>query len=163
MAGSGLRSLLEQIYPANAVTHMMTGKAHERAFRGHMLVDAALNTMLANNSFGTLTTIMTHSLENSNGEPVNDSYDRGADVEPGDGLKNGRRKEVQTGGTPPLEDGERSISDEGTSVNLLELQGVFDSLIIGEMSVESATSKGILGVVEKMMRENDAEREALHA
>ena len=95
MAGSGLRSLLEQIYPANAVTHMMTGKAHERAFRGHMLVDAALNTMLANNSFGTLTTIMTHSLENSNGEPVNDSYDRGADVEPGDGLKNGRRKKYK--------------------------------------------------------------------
>ena len=67
MAGSGLRSLLEQIYAANTVTYMMTGKAYKRAFREHMLVDAALNTMLANKSFGALTTIMTQSLENSNG------------------------------------------------------------------------------------------------
>ena len=48
-----------------------------------------------------------------------------ADVEPGDGLRNGRRKEVQTGDMLPLEDGERSVSDEGIRVNLHKLQGVF--------------------------------------
>ena len=30
----------------HAVTHMMTGKAVSRAVRGHLLVDAALNTIL---------------------------------------------------------------------------------------------------------------------
>ena len=50
-------------------------------------------------------------------------------MEPGDGLRNGRRKEfeVQTGDTPPLEDGERSIFDEDKRVNLHELHGVFDN------------------------------------
>jgi len=57
---------------------------------------------------------MSQSLESSNDEPVNDFDDRGADVEPGVGLRNGRRKEVQTCDTPPLEDGNRSISDEST-------------------------------------------------
>jgi len=45
MTGSGLRSLLEQINASNTVTHMMTGKAYERAFRGHVLVDAVFNTI----------------------------------------------------------------------------------------------------------------------
>ena len=124
-----------------------------------MLVDAVLNTMLANKSFGTLTTIMSQNLQHSIGEPVNDSDDRGADVEPGDGLRNGRRKEVQTGDMPLLEDGETSISDEGTRVNLHELQGVFNSLISGEMTVESATSKDVLGVMEKMMQK---EKNSIH-
>ena len=46
MAGSGLEELLEVVYAGNTVCHMMSGKAVSRAVRGHMLVDAALNTML---------------------------------------------------------------------------------------------------------------------
>ncbi len=46
MAGSGLQEILEQVYASNTVSHMLTGKAISRAARGHMLVDAALNTML---------------------------------------------------------------------------------------------------------------------
>ena len=46
MAGSGLQELLEVVFAGNAVRHMVTGKAISRAVRGHMLVDAALNTIL---------------------------------------------------------------------------------------------------------------------
>ena len=47
MGGSGLHELLEVIYASNTVGHILSGKALSRAVRGHMLVDAALNTMLA--------------------------------------------------------------------------------------------------------------------
>ena len=46
MRGSGLQELLEVIYASNSVGHMLSGKAISRAVRGHLLVDAALNTML---------------------------------------------------------------------------------------------------------------------
>jgi hypothetical protein len=46
MAGSGLQEVLELSYAGNTVSHMMTGKAVSRAVRGHMLIDAALNTIL---------------------------------------------------------------------------------------------------------------------
>ena len=51
MAGSGLQELLEVVYADNTVSHMMTGKAVSRAVRGHMLVDAALNTILVADTY----------------------------------------------------------------------------------------------------------------
>ena len=42
MDGSGLDEVLEQVYAANVVPHMLSGKAYARALRGHMLVHAAL-------------------------------------------------------------------------------------------------------------------------
>ena len=47
MAGSGLRQVLEEVYASNTVGHMLSGKAISRAVRGHLLIDAALNTMLS--------------------------------------------------------------------------------------------------------------------
>ena len=46
VAGSNLKELLEVIYASYAVDNFLTGKVISRAVRGHMLVDAALNTML---------------------------------------------------------------------------------------------------------------------
>ena len=46
MAGSGLKELLETVYAPNAVEHIFTGKAIARAVRAHLLVDAALNTLM---------------------------------------------------------------------------------------------------------------------
>jgi len=46
MAGSGLKELLEMVYAPNAVEHILTGKAIARAVRAHLLVDAALNTLV---------------------------------------------------------------------------------------------------------------------
>ena len=46
MAGSGLKELLEMVYAPNVVEHIFTGKAIARAVRTHLLVDAALNTLM---------------------------------------------------------------------------------------------------------------------
>ena len=51
MNGSGLFEVLQEIYGSNAVLHMMTGKAVYRAIRGHMIVDAALSTLLVSEVF----------------------------------------------------------------------------------------------------------------
>ncbi|KAG1678943.1 hypothetical protein GQR58_013119 [Nymphon striatum] len=50
MAGSGLQELLETIYANNTVTHMLNGKAIQRAVRGLLLVDAALNAMMVDDA-----------------------------------------------------------------------------------------------------------------
>ena len=46
MAASGLQELLKLIYAPNAVVHMLSGKAISRAVQGHLIVDAALNTLV---------------------------------------------------------------------------------------------------------------------
>eukprot|EP00794_Sanderia_malayensis_P013319 gene13319-14691_t len=46
MNGSRLKEALEVVYAESAVTHMLTGKAVQRAVRGHLLVDAALNALI---------------------------------------------------------------------------------------------------------------------
>ena len=46
MAGSGLQEVFEVVYAGSTVSHILTGKAISRAVCGHMLVDAALNTIL---------------------------------------------------------------------------------------------------------------------
>ena len=51
MAGSGLQEVLEDVYASNAVGHILSEKAFSRALRGHFLIDAALNTMLAASAY----------------------------------------------------------------------------------------------------------------
>ena len=51
MSGSGLHVLLEIISANNAVTHMLTGKAVQREFRGLILVDPALSANLVSDEF----------------------------------------------------------------------------------------------------------------
>lgn len=48
MKGSGLSECLETIYGANAVKHMMSGKALSRALRGHFLIESVLVSKLIN-------------------------------------------------------------------------------------------------------------------
>ena len=50
MAGSGLQDVMELVYAANAVVHMMTGKAIARAVRAHLLVDGVLNAMIVSDA-----------------------------------------------------------------------------------------------------------------
>ena len=51
MAGSGLHDALEIIYADQAVTHILSGKAVNRAVRGHIVVDAALHSLLIQKTF----------------------------------------------------------------------------------------------------------------
>jgi len=46
MAGSGLQELLELVYAPNSVEQILSGKSVARAVRAHLLVDAALNTIV---------------------------------------------------------------------------------------------------------------------
>ena len=46
MEGTGLKKILENVCGKNAVVHMMTGKAVQRALRGHLLVDKCLHSQL---------------------------------------------------------------------------------------------------------------------
>ena len=51
MAAWGLQEMLEIIYASNAVVHILTGKTVARAIWGHLLVDAALNTLVVASTF----------------------------------------------------------------------------------------------------------------
>ena len=51
MSGTGLSELLEMVYAPSAVGHMLSGKAVARSFRGHCLVDAALNAMITSQAY----------------------------------------------------------------------------------------------------------------
>ncbi len=51
MAESGLAQVLEVVYAENAVKHILSGKAIARAIRGHFIVHAALNAILAANAY----------------------------------------------------------------------------------------------------------------
>lgn len=46
MDSTGLKEILGLVYGENAITHMMTGKSVQRAFRGHLLTDKRLNHMI---------------------------------------------------------------------------------------------------------------------
>ena len=51
MSGSGIEELLECVYASNTVGHMLSGKAVQRAFRGHLIVENALNAILTADAF----------------------------------------------------------------------------------------------------------------
>ena len=51
MAGSGLHKVLDLIYANKAVDFILSDKAIVCAVRAHLLVDAALNTLIASKAF----------------------------------------------------------------------------------------------------------------
>ena len=46
MEETGLKSIFETVYGENTVGHIMTGKAVQRALRGHLLVEKCLHSLL---------------------------------------------------------------------------------------------------------------------
>ena len=51
MKGSGLQEVLELIYADNAVSHILSDKAVQRAIRGHFLINTALDALLLANEY----------------------------------------------------------------------------------------------------------------
>ena len=49
MGGSGIDELLEQVYAANVIQHILPGKPFARAIRGHFLVHTVLQTIIFEN------------------------------------------------------------------------------------------------------------------
>ena len=74
--------MLSLTYADNAVTHMLTGKAVERAVRGHSLVDAALNSMLVAKTYGvSLPLIQRNCVEFDDSLQDEESMEESMDVE----------------------------------------------------------------------------------
>ncbi|EDO31725.1 predicted protein [Nematostella vectensis] len=70
---SGLEDVLELIYAKNAVTHMLTGKAISRAIRGHLLVNSALNAMLASKTYDITLPTKSNEVEDPASDPQQDA------------------------------------------------------------------------------------------
>ena len=50
MANTGLSEAFELVYAGNTLPHLFSGKAIDRAWRAHQLVDISLNTLLLKDS-----------------------------------------------------------------------------------------------------------------
>ena len=132
-------TLFELIYSTNTVTHKLSGKAYERAFRRHILVDAALNTLLVNKLFGSLTDTTLH----GGGEPSTHAED----------------EETETHCCRDLphvdivnDEAVNKLTDTGdASVDLGDVQKLYNALTSGEISVESVASTDVLRAVELAM------------
>lgn len=52
MADTGSQEVMELVYAASAVVHMLTGKAIVWAVRAHLLIDGVLNGLILSDAFG---------------------------------------------------------------------------------------------------------------
>jgi len=143
MSGSGLRSVLELVYAENTVTHMLSGKAYDRAIRGHLLVDAALNTLLSERILGTLV---------PTGSQAKDDGPQGTvgDDEPSEDEIMQSLDDAQVATDPhDTESGAQSVG--AGPVDLCELRDLYDSLMKGEASTEDIISAPVLDSVRDIM------------
>ena len=119
MAGSGLQERLEVVFAGNAVRHMLTGKAISRAVRGHMLVDAALNSILVAKAYP----IPLPTKETD--EPKRDT----ASTDPeNDDVETGQQKQ----GTVDV------------TSDITEAKYIYDKAMLSKLSVEDVCSTGVL-------------------
>ena len=119
MVGSGLQELLEVVFAGNAVRHMLTGKAICRVVCGHMLVDAALNTILVAKAYH----IPLPTKETD--EPKRDTA-----------STNPENDDVET-------DQQKQGTVDVTS-DITEAKDLYDKAMLSSLSVEDVCSAGIL-------------------
>ena len=128
MAGSGLKEILEMIYAPNAVEHILTGKAIARAVRAHLLVDAAVNTLIVSKALK----VPIPGLQDKSDDPPSfedEPYE--ADVSP-----NAR----------PSEDGRQNC-------DLQEARSLFDELMNKKKSAEEVSGADVLTRIEDLLKE----------
>ena len=63
MSGSGLQDAIETVYASTAVTHIMAGKAIQRAVRADLLVDTILRILVMENIYKTEFTLEDNATE----------------------------------------------------------------------------------------------------
>lgn len=152
MSGSGLQELLEVVYSPNAVTHILIGKAIARAVRGHLLVDSALNAMVAAMTFNTSLHTQLESLERmAEDDPPSASRSSVLDVMTVSNQSDSDKMDVDNS-----EDSRCVILDDdlATAVHL------YDTLITGELSVQDACSARCL---EKIQDKIEAQKTQMAA
>ncbi|KAG1678576.1 hypothetical protein GQR58_013380 [Nymphon striatum] len=143
MSGSGLRSVLELVYAENTVTHMLSGKAYDRAIRGHLMVDAALNTLLAERILGTLVPTCSQAKDSCPQGTVGDDETNEDEIMQ-------RIDDVQAAMDPhDTESGSQSVG--AGPVDLCELRDLYDSLMKGECTTEDILSALVLDSVRDIM------------
>ena len=131
------------MYAENTVTHMVSGKAYDRAIRGHLLVDAALNTLLAERILGTLVSTCSQAKDDGTEGTVRDD-------EPSEDEIMQSIDDAQAAMDPhDTESGSQSVG--AGPVDLCELRDLYDSLMKGECSTEYTLSAPILDSVRKIM------------
>ena len=119
MAGSGLQELLETIYANNVVTHMLTGKAVQRLFRGLLLVDSAVSAMIVSDEFNVKATCIATAQDITQKEDESSTAHTDQIVPEAETTRSG-----DTGETTPTD---------------LEAVGnVFDEVLTGKVTVEEA-------------------------
>ena len=151
MAGSGLRRCLELIYAENTVTHMMTGKVYDRAFRGHLLMDAALNTMLASTAFGTLVPITCISRMHDNSDGVELETNTNFESVVMEHKDDESSEEINMQLSSDVDEIVSSDMDSIT-VDLHEVEKLYDSLVEKEVALESAFSKDIFERIDSLTK-----------
>ena len=143
MAGSGLQELLETIYANNAVTHMLTGKAVQRAFRGMLLVDSALSAMIVSDEFNVKPPCIAPA------QGITEMEDESSTALPDQIVH-----EAET--TPSGDTGETTPTDLEAVGNL------FDEVLTGKVTVEEACmSQELTRIIERLDVKNNLSK--LHA
>ena len=127
------------MYAENTVS----GKAYDRAIRGHLLVDAALNTLLAERILGTLVSTCSQAKDDGTEGTVGDD-------EPSEDEIMQSIDDAQAAMDPhDTESGSQSVG--AGPVDLCELRDLYDSLMKGECSTEYILSAPILDSVRHIM------------
>ena len=167
MAGSGLQEALELVFAPNAVIHMLSGKAYDRAVRGHLLVDAALNALLTADAFQRPWILIHHDAKNepedsqghitevtddhntldgsSDEEMIETTGNRAADIEP-DNLQTQAFSEAETVpddnlSHPAFSEARVSTGDDDLDVAASFLEKVLDGDILPEKNVLESLSR----------------------
>lgn len=134
MAGSGLQEVLEVVYAGNAVKHMLSGKAISRAVRGHLLVDAALRTILVANAYNVHIPTDLRDEEEQDTECTSDG--------------------LQTSDPPEeMEVENEYLPDMGEEQDLHEVGKIFDNLMMDEDVIANLSSLDVLSRVAAKTRE----------
>ncbi|KAJ8043143.1 hypothetical protein HOLleu_10106 [Holothuria leucospilota] len=138
MDNSGLRELLETIYAANTVNHMLTGKAVARALRGHFLVDNALNYMIVSK-------VLKPKLNNHLG-------DTDPETERGDAAEEMQSVTTATDDQHIVMDDDRASGSQECNDNLLSSVGeLYDGLIDKTISPEVVCESTLLDDINHML------------
>ena len=118
------------IYAPNAVKHILTGKAIARAVRAHLLVDAAVNTLIVSKALK----VPIPGVQDKSDDPSsveNESHDHEADVSPN---------------AQPSEDGRQNCY-------LQEARSLFDELMNKRKSAEEVSAADVLTRIDGLLQE----------
>ena len=141
MDGSGLKQLLEVVYAANTVDHMLTGKAVCRAIRGHFLIDDTLNAMLISQIFNIQ---LPEQVPSETPEDIENIDNHTSDINT-IATTSKKNCNVQSSGD------KQQLEEE-----LFHAEELYEALTIGEVDIDYVRNDSIISILEnKIGRKKD--------